>query len=322
MTGTGVCLVDGSRSVADLAGLAEQAAQLGYRTIWTNENVGRDPGVVLAAWASRAPGARLGVGVSPIFARPPLTAAAMLATAAEVAGGGLVYGVGAGHAAMAKAWFGVDLGSPVAAVREYVQVMRMLLAGEDVARRGPRYPVRARLPHVPVQAVPVVVGAMGPRMLTAAVEVADGVLLNWTTCGELARLGAELPAAAARPFAVLAYVRVAVHDDPEAARAALAADLAGYLRFDAYRAHLARQGYPDVAAAVGESWAAGRRAAAAIPAEVLGAVGIAGTADHCRRELDRYRRSGIAEVVVRPVPTGADGLMPAVAVGAPSGREG
>ncbi len=237
------------------------------------------------------------------------------ATLSQAAGPGrVVLGVGAGHPAMGREAFGGAPGSPLAAVGDYVTTVRRLLRGERVSMSSEGGD-GARLAIRPRGEVPVVVAALGPRMMELAAAVGDGVLLNWASPAALARAVGELRAAAAQPaFRIAAYVRVAVDPDPARAAAALRRELAGYLRLPAYRHHLARQGFAEAAATVAEAWERHGEveAVAALPAEVVDELGIAGDAAGCRRSLDKYGDSGVDELVVRPVPVGDGGLLPAV----------
>lgn len=308
-----VSLVDPDTSFSELVDLAERAEELGYDSLWTNESAAREAFVTLTAWAGRTRRAVLATGVVPVYVRPPLTAAMAAATLSQAAGPErVVLGVGAGHPAMGRTFFGSGPGSPLAAVGDYVTTVRRLLRGERLSGDDGD---GARLAIRPSGEVPVVVAALGPRMVEVAAAVGDGVLLNWISPAALAAAAGELRAAAGqRPFRIAAYVRVAVDPDPARAAEALRRELAGYLRLPAYRRHLARQGHGDAAATVAEAWErhGEAEAVAALPFEVVDELGVAGDAQVCRRLLDRYGDSGVDELVVRPVPVGDGGLLPAL----------
>ena len=160
-----------------------------------------------------------------------------------------------------------------------------------------------RLGLLPSGPVWTVVGAMGPRMLELAAREADGVLLNWCSAAHLRSTTEWLRGfdRAAAFFHIAAYVRVAVSSDPDEARRALAEEMGHYLRLGFYRQHVEKQGLD--------------------PDNLQGAaahLGIAGTAEECRAQLDSYLSSGLDELVVRPVPVGKDGLEPAVEAMAPA----
>ena len=319
-----VCLADPATPLPALTRAASTAASLGYDGLWTNEAPGRDAFPVLAGFAAAAPGdTPLGVGVVPVAARPPLSAAAAAAGLAELARRPIRLGIGSGHAAASRRLFGVHLSSPVTAVAEYATILRRLLDGEAVSFSGAEYAVEgARLLAIGDRDVRVVVAAMGPRMLETAAATSGGALLNWTAPEVLAGTARDLRRAAGERFLVACYVRVAVDDRrPDVAREVLRREIASYLRWPAYRAHLARQGHGDVATAAGEAWRSGEaaEATATIPDEMVARLGAAGTTAECRAALERYESPDVDEIVIRPVPVGDGGMEAAVAASAPGG---
>jgi 5,10-methylenetetrahydromethanopterin reductase len=296
----GVSLVDPTMASTELTALAAEAERLGFASLWTNESTAREAFVTLAGWGHATANARLGTGVCPIYNRPPLTAAMAAATLAESVGRGrVVLGIGAGHPVIGRQ-FGIDRHFGVAGVEEYLTVVKSLLAGGTVDHHGEQIHLEgARLALSKAVELPVVLAALGPRMLELAVRSADGVLLNWSSPDALAATAQALRESRGDdPFRIAAYVRVACDADASRARAALADELASYLRLPDYRAHLTRQGFD--------------------PSTVdPGSVGIAGNPDQVRDRLDGYGHAAIDELVVRPVPVGTAGVAAAVAATAP-----
>ncbi|MGH2562267.1 MAG: LLM class flavin-dependent oxidoreductase [Thermomicrobiales bacterium] len=95
--------------------------------------------------------------------------------------------------------------------------------------------------------VPVVVGALGPRMCRLSAEHADGALLNWLTPGKAGEAGALIRAAATasgrlEPF-VAGYVRTALG---ESSRSRLQEEAARYERIPQYARHFAAMGVSAV----------------------------------------------------------------------------
>ena len=296
----GVSLVDPRLATHRLTALASEAEKLGFASLWTNESTAREAFVTLAGWGQATVKARLGTGVCPIYTRPPLTAAMAAATLAEAVGAErVVLGIGAGHATIGRS-FGNDRISGLAGVEEYLTVVKDLLAGKAVDHHGEHIHLEgARLGLTVAGDIPAVLAALGPRMLELAANAADGVLLNWLGPDSLALAAQRLRDwTGARPFRIAAYVRVACHRDRSQAQAALAAELASYMRLPDYRAHMERQGLD--------------------PSDVdPEAVGIAGDPDHVRERLLDYGHAAIDELVVRPVPVGDAGAAAAVVAAAP-----
>lgn len=201
---------------ADDAGVAE---------LWLWEDCFAESGIATAAavlaWTERL---RVGIGLLPVPLRNVALTAMELATLARLFPGRLVPGVGHG----VLDWMGqvgVRASSPMTLLAEYTTALRSLLAGETVTSSG-RYVQldRVGLTWPPETPLPVLVGAVGPRTLTLAGELGDGVILTGETtvdalpgAVELVRTGAL---SAGRDGAAPVVVFVTVVDRPSAASVA------------------------------------------------------------------------------------------------------
>lgn len=298
-----------------LAGHVESA---GFTSLWTNEASGRDALLVCQAWAAATTDLEVGVGVVPIWTRSPAQLAMAAATLQEASGGRFLLGIGVSHPATMGPWHGVDVVKPRTAAAETLAILRQLGAGERADVDGEvRRSSRFRLRITPTPPAPRrYLAAMGPRMLDLAGTDADGVLLNWCSADEVARAGERVRRAAVgarrggEEVEVAAYVRVAVDDDPDRARAALAREIGQYCALPAYAAHLERQGFGGAVRRVKEAHKAGADAAGladALGDEALGALGWSGTpADDPGPMLASYRDAGLDHLVLRVVVTGDD----------------
>ena len=87
----------------DQANLAHEAAELGYESIWTPENIGTDSFQVCARrWQASCDvvegGLTTGIGVSPVMYRTPVGFAMSGGTMSQQTGGKFIMGIGAGSA--------------------------------------------------------------------------------------------------------------------------------------------------------------------------------------------------------------------------------
>ena len=121
-------------TTGDIATVREHAAmadQLGYDSINCSHIAARDSFTTLAGLAHLAPSVTLATAVAPIYHRSPASMAQTAATIDDLSGGRFRLGLGAGHRATMGGWHGQDIGNPVAEVREYVALVRALLAGGE-----------------------------------------------------------------------------------------------------------------------------------------------------------------------------------------------
>jgi alkanesulfonate monooxygenase SsuD/methylene tetrahydromethanopterin reductase-like flavin-dependent oxidoreductase (luciferase family) len=215
--------------------------------------------------------------------------------------GRFTLGLGVSSPTIVERWNGLPYDAPLERMREYVGIVRALLAGEKVSHAGAHYRVDGyrvlmALPPPP----PILLGALGERMLATAGEIADGVCLNWIVADavpdavRLVRSGGD-----AR---VGVFVRVCVTDDIEAARAWARREVMGYVIVPAYRRAFERHGFTDICTAAMKLWDDGDRkgAAASLPDAFIDELCLAGSAADVRQRFERFRAAGVDEPVAFP----------------------
>lgn len=296
--------------------VARLARDMGYRSYWTAETTGQEAFATLGAIGAEVGGLELGTGVLAVQLRTPMLAAMGAATLQDIAGDrDVLLGVGISSPVVVGRWHGAEYGdSPVAQMREYLELTRACLSGEAVSHDGEHYSTnRFRLGVRLVRQPKLVLGALNERMLQLAGEMADGVLLNYLPasavpwCVEQVRTGEARAGRRAGDCTVYAYVHVGVCD-PGPARDPARKDLFSYAVVPAYARAFTRAGFGDEVEAVAE--AHGRRdreaALAAVSDGMVDAIDICGDADHVAAAVQAYRHAGVDHPVLMPLPWGAD----------------
>ncbi|HJP66176.1 MAG TPA: LLM class F420-dependent oxidoreductase [Actinomycetota bacterium] len=289
--------------------LCVRAEALGYTDVWSQESNGTDGFSPLAAVAVRTSTVRLGIAVVPVYTRPPALMAMSAAGLQQVAGGRFVLGLGASSPAIVAGWMGQDYSQPVARVREYVQVLRPMLAGEKVTHHGPGYQVKGfRLGVDAGSPIPIYLAALGPRMCRLAGAVADGVAFflmtpeGVTKALQDVRAGAE--EAGRDPAALDSVIRlpIAVEEPEDLVRFMGRRMMTGYAIVPGYNASLARQGFEAEAEEIVGAWGAGERdrATEAFTDEMLERMFIFGDAETCRRKIGEFRSAGVKTPILYP----------------------
>ncbi|MBV9356031.1 MAG: LLM class flavin-dependent oxidoreductase, partial [Chloroflexi bacterium] len=247
-------------SFAELRQLAIESAAAGYTSIWTPAGAtGRDAFHVCHEWLAASDRLLAGTSVVPVPAWTAATLAAQAATLAERSGDRFILGIGPGSVTDpdARAAYGLPPAPPLTLMRDWLIVLRGLLAGERLDYDGQLVSLHGvSLGFDPPRRVPLYLAAMGPRMLRLAGELADGAMPNWASAEQLdwcrARI-AEGAARAGRPASAVTlaqYIRVCIDEDVAAARHAYAMQVLSYAmlrkggdRALGYRAHFARMGF-------------------------------------------------------------------------------
>ena len=158
--------------------LSQEAARLGYTSVWTPESTGLDSFQLCALrWAASRQvipeGLQTGIAVSPVMYRTPVAFAMSGGTVSQLTGGRFIMGIGSGGAYRPRI-------SALALMRDYLTTVRSLVKAEEVDYRGEVVTLKGmKLAINPAPHTPVYLGALGPEMLRLAGELADGVCLNW-----------------------------------------------------------------------------------------------------------------------------------------------
>ena len=314
-------------------GAAEQvqlAERLGFDSVWSAEAYGSDALTPLAWWGAATSEIALGTSICQISARTP-TAMAMAAMSLDhLSGGRFRLGLGASGPQVVEGWYGQPYPKPLARTREYVKIIRDVLARETpVSFDGNHY----QLPHPggaglgkplkstvhPLRSdIPIYLGAEGPKNVAMTAEIADGWLPLFFAPKDNQFYLDALNEGFARPgahttrehFDVAAVVPIVMNDDVEAAADAIRPMLALYaggMGAKEANFHLdvfGRMGFEDVCRKVQELYLAGDRksAIAAIPTEMVEAVALVGPAAKIADDLEPWRESVVDTLVISGPP--------------------
>ncbi len=202
--GFGIAAAVDNETVKIVARAAEEA---GYSSFWVNDTPGADGLEALAAAASVTGSIHLGVGVIPINRRPADS---------------IARDVIALNLPQDRLWLGIGSPGPKGALKNAREAVATLKAELEC---------------------PVIIAALGPRMVALSGEIADGVLLNWVTPGYAASSAERVAEAAGeeghdKPL-VMSFVRAGLLPEAED-EIHIQADR--YASIPAYANHFERQG--------------------------------------------------------------------------------
>ena len=293
---------------SDLIAVAQAADRLGYHSFWTGESWGRDAFTVLTMLACHTERIGLGTGIVTVYSRTPGLIAQSVASLDCISGGRAILGLGSSGRIVIEDWHGVKFDYPVSRTREYIEIVRLALAGERVNYEGRFYQLkRFRMGVAPVQErIPIYIASLGQRNLELTGELADGWLPIWTHCEKLPEVKAPLLAAAVAAgrtgddVTTAPQILSCASDDEETianairqARAHMAFYIGGMGRY--YYDLFCRYGYQEEGDAVRRAWAEGDRgaAAAAITDEMVDSITAIGSPNECRRKMERFRANGV-----------------------------
>lgn len=274
-------------TIDDHIAAAATAHEQGFASWWMPQIFGFESLSVLAIVGREVPGIELGTAVVPTYPRHPVTMAQLALTAQAASGGRLTLGIGLSHQIVIENMFGLSYAHPARHLAGYLDALLPLLRGESASTTGDAYAVQASLSLPPgIAAPPVLVAALGPRLLELAGRLTAGTV-TWMT-GPTTLADHIVPSitaaaeAAGRPAPrVVAALPVCVTADEDAALARCAKVFEMYGFLPSYRAMLDREGAagPADVAIVGSAATVRERIAALAEVGVTDFVGVEYAAD-------------------------------------------
>jgi 5,10-methylenetetrahydromethanopterin reductase len=297
---------------------ARYAEQRGFDAVWQAESrLVRDAVVPMAAFAAVTDRIKIGSGVINNWTRNAAIIAATFSTLDDLAPGRILCGIGAWWDPLARN-VGIERRKPLKAMREVVEVVRRLLAMEQVTFQGEFVSMNGveidivhgdRSP----KDVPIYVGATGDQMLELSGEIADGVLMNYLVSPQYNRRAlAQIEKGARKAGRSLESIDrpqlVVVSMDQDRARAL---DNAREL----VTQYLGQQPHIMKASGVSDdvlnrihdvlTWPATeeqiREAMRLVPDDVVQLITASGTPDECRQKVQEYIDNGTMCPVLYPL---------------------
>ncbi len=309
----------GALAPANHVELAQEAERLGFDSVWTAESWGNDCFTPLAWIGAHTSKIRLGTSVAQLSARTP-TACAMATLALDhLSGGRMILGLGVSGPQVVEGWYGQPYSKPVTRTREYVDIIRQVLAREaPVTSDGEFYPLPYSGPGAwgmgkplkpithPLRAdVPIFIGAEGPKNVTQTAEIADGWLpLYYSPYRQ--EVYADQLVAAKPGFEIAPTVLVNINDNLEEALYPVKAMLAFYIggmgskKRNFHKELMARMGFPDEAEQIQDLFFEGKRdeGIAAVPDAFADEISLCGPRDRVRDKLADWQDSPITTLLI------------------------
>ncbi|MDE2852762.1 MAG: LLM class F420-dependent oxidoreductase [Chloroflexota bacterium] len=303
--------------------LIQEADRLGCHAVWTAEAYGSDCVSPLAWIGALTTKIKLGSGIMQMPARSPAMTAMTAITLDQLSGGRALLGLGLSGPQVVEGWHGQPYGKPLAKTREYVAIMRKILAREaPLVHKGEHY----QIPYSgddatglgkPLKSIihgrpdmPIYLAAIGPRNVELSAEIADGWLpMLFSPAHYQETYGAAVEAGFAKAgngkgaadFDIAPSVMVVIDDELEAARNQIKPVLALYIggmgaRGKNFYYDLAcRYGFRDAADAIQDCYLQGHKGEAvmAVPDALVDAVALVGSKARIRDRLQIWRDSPI-----------------------------
>lgn len=248
----------------------------------------------------------IGSAVTNPYVCNPVWTSQALFTIDEISGGRAVFGIGAGDRMTLQA-IGIVQDKPLTAVREAVEIFRQLNKTKKCEFHGKVFDIpNARIKKNPSHAIPVYIGAQGPKMLSMAAAIAEGVLVNashpkdFEPAVKALKAGAQKARRDLSGIDVAAYTSFSIDEERDKAvkkaRIVAGAIAAGSSDFVLERHCIEERTVEGIKEMVARQDFKAMKEGG-VPDDVVEAFSIAGTPQDCVEKICRLKKVGVTQVV-------------------------
>jgi F420-dependent oxidoreductase-like protein len=265
-----------------------EAEKDGFHSLWAAHIMDVDIMSMMCVAAAKTSRIEMGTAVTPSFLRHPIAMTQQALTVQSIAGGRFTLGVGVSHKPVVENRLGLEFHRPAQHMKEYIDIVRTLSRDGTVDYNGQIFRANTQFTIAERSHIPILLAALGPRMLKIAGEAAEGTI-TWMTGVQTLRthiiptinraaeeIGRDKPR-------VVAAVPVAVTEDRSAAFKQANVYFGRYGQLPSYRAMLDREGVES-------------------PAEMA----LLGNEEAVEEKLRDYAEAGVTDLAVQIYPVGPE----------------
>jgi F420-dependent oxidoreductase-like protein len=307
--------------------LVRRAEALGFDSVWSAEAYGSDAVSPLAYLAALTEKIQLGTAIMQMPARTPAMTAMTAMTLDQLSGGRFILGLGPSGPQVVEGWHGVPYGKPLERTREYVGIIRQILAREKpVEHHGEHYDVPNTGPGTtglgkPLKSIlhgrkdlPIFTASIGAAGIRTSGEVADGLIPVWMNPARMDLILPHLKEGIAKAgggkrladFRIAPFVTCVLGDDLEKCRMPIKGMLSLYVGGmgargkNFYNDYARRLGYEGEAKTIQDLYLDGKKleALGAVPDRFVDEVALVGPAGRIRERVAAWKASGVTDLIV------------------------
>jgi F420-dependent oxidoreductase-like protein len=303
-----------------------EADRLGFHSVWTAEAYGSDAITPLAWIGAKTSKIHLGTAIMQMPARTPAMTAMTAMTLDALSGGRFLLGIGPSGPQVVEGWHGVSYGKPLQRTREYIQIVRKILAREaPVEHQGTEYQIPYTGPGAtglgkPLRSIlhgradmPIYTASISPKGIALSAEIADGLIPVWMSPEHydlyrrhLEKGFAKAGGNKAAKFDLAPFVTCIVGSDVEKCRMPVKGMLALYIGGmgargkNFYNDYAKRLGYEDAAVKIQDLYLAGKKpeAMALVPDKLVDQVALVGPRERIAERLQAWKASPVQTLII------------------------
>ena len=301
------CSLGSLLSVNQVLDCAQILSKTSVETIWIPETWGMENFSMLSMVSQKAPKPQIGSSIINVFSRSPASIAMGAATVDTISNGRLILGLGTSSPAIVKDFHGYEFQNPVARIKEYVEIIKLILSGNPVNYSGKIFNLKnfSLLIKPPREIIPIYLAAVNQKMVDLTWNVADGVIFYLRPMDEMKKTIQTMQSK--RKIDVTCQLITSVSHDSELAINRCKKTLAFYVSVGKiYREFLSNNGFESETRNIFEEFKKSgfKSNHELVTPQMIDSLTIAGDPKTCQKQLQKFRESGVDLPIIQFNPIG------------------
>jgi 5,10-methylenetetrahydromethanopterin reductase len=276
-------------------------------SIWIPETWGMDCSSMMSSISQITKRPKIGSSIINIYSRSPALVAMTAATIDILSSGRVILGLGTSSSSIVEDWHGVKFSNPVGRMREYVEIIRLVLSGKKCNYAGKFFHLKNfNLLITPQKKdIPIYLAAINEKMVNLAWDVADGVIFYLRPLDEIKETIQKMQNK--RKIDVACQVITSVSENREDAINRAKKTIAFYVSVGyIYREFLARHGFEKETRKIFTEYKKSgfKDNHKLVSDEMVNALTISGTPKDAKKQLSRFVKAGVDLPILQFNPTG------------------
>ena len=275
--------------------------------IWIPETWGMENFSMLSSVANKTLKQKIGSSIINIYSRSPSLIAMGAATVDTLSNGRLVLGLGTSSSSIVEDFHGYEFENPVLRMKEYVDIIRIILSGKQISYSGKIFSLKnfTLLIKPYREKIPIYLAAVNQKMVDLTWEISDGAIFYLRPLNEMKQTIQKMQSK--RKIDVTCQIISCVSNDAESAITRAKQTLAFYISVGKiYREFLAKNGLETETKNIYDEFTKSgfKSNYELISDHMLKSLTIAGTPDQCKKQLQKFRETGVDLPIIQFNPVG------------------
>ena len=294
-------------TIEEVLACADRLSKSNIDTIWIPETWGMENFSIQSAISQRVSNSKIGSSIINIYSRTPAAIAMGAVSVDTISNGRFVLGLGTSSVPIVENFHGYKFEKPLTRMREYVEIIRLITSGKKIEYTGKIFNLKnfSLLIKPKRTKIPIYLAAVNKKMVNLAWEIADGVIFYLRPIDELKNTITKMHAK--KKIDVSCQIITCVSTDSEKAIDRAKKTLAFYISVGKiYREFLAENGFQNETKNIFEEYKKTglKNNFQLVTQKMLNSLTICGNKTECKKQLDKFRQTGINLPIIQFNPIG------------------